>query len=203
MSSGRQGSTERGVGCPTFRPSIEDFADPLAYIASIRTRAEHFGICRIVPPADWRPQLALNKKTRVKTSVQLVHELQERSTAADAAFVQQYPAFLDSRGKQVLKKPPAIAGQDVDLGTLFRLASRRGGYEKLTNTRSGWRELCRLLQVSCCGGALAQCKSDLLVQSVAHGTRQSQSLLILYDNSIMFRVVLSGVEHIYPGCTCW
>ena len=147
MSSGRQGSAERVEEVPTFRPSAEAFANPLAYIASIRTQAERFGLCRIVPPSDWRPQLALNRKTRVTTSVQLVHEQQERSTAADEAFSKHYPAFLEARGKQALKKPPAIASQDVDLGTLFRLASRRGGFDKVTSYRSGWRDLCRLLQV--------------------------------------------------------
>ena len=36
---------------PVFRPTEEEFArGPIAYVASIRSAAEPFGICRIVPP---------------------------------------------------------------------------------------------------------------------------------------------------------
>lgn len=33
--------------CPVFRPSPEEFADPLGYIASIRESAECYGICKV------------------------------------------------------------------------------------------------------------------------------------------------------------
>lgn len=36
---------------PVFSPTIEDFADPLGYIAKIRSEAEPFGICKVKPPA--------------------------------------------------------------------------------------------------------------------------------------------------------
>ncbi len=35
---------------PTFRPSPEEFADPVAYIRSIQGEASHSGVCKIVPP---------------------------------------------------------------------------------------------------------------------------------------------------------
>ncbi|KAK8303411.1 hypothetical protein V6Z11_D04G149700 [Gossypium hirsutum] len=35
---------------PVFYPTDEEFEDTLKYIASIRPRAEQYGICRIVPP---------------------------------------------------------------------------------------------------------------------------------------------------------
>lgn len=35
---------------PVFEPSIEEFHDPLGYIAKIRPIAEKSGICKIKPP---------------------------------------------------------------------------------------------------------------------------------------------------------
>ncbi|CAM6048844.1 unnamed protein product [Sphagnum compactum] len=69
---------------PVFYPEEEEFKDPLAYIASIRTKAEPFGICRVVPPQSWRPPCPLRENS-VKfdemwfpTRVQQVHKLQVR-----------------------------------------------------------------------------------------------------------------------------
>ncbi|RDY01644.1 Lysine-specific demethylase JMJ703, partial [Mucuna pruriens] len=47
---------------PSFHPTEEEFKDTLKYIASIRSRAEPYGICRIVPPTCWKPPCFLEKK---------------------------------------------------------------------------------------------------------------------------------------------
>lgn len=39
---------------PTFFPSEEEFTDPLDYIEKIRPEAEQFGLCRIVPPNNFK-----------------------------------------------------------------------------------------------------------------------------------------------------
>lgn len=63
----------------------QEFKDTLKYIASIRLKAENFGICRIVPPPSWRPPCLLKEKSmwensKFKTHVQQVDKLKNLCT---------------------------------------------------------------------------------------------------------------------------
>lgn len=44
----------RVVEAPTFHPTEKDFQDPLEYIDKIRSIAEKFGICRVIPPPNFK-----------------------------------------------------------------------------------------------------------------------------------------------------
>ncbi|XP_031282041.1 putative lysine-specific demethylase JMJ16 [Pistacia vera] len=68
---------------PVFYPTAEEFEDTLKYIASIRPKAEPYGICRIVPPPSWKPPCPLKEKHKWEgstfaTRVQRVDKLQNR-----------------------------------------------------------------------------------------------------------------------------
>ncbi|KAM3338737.1 lysine-specific demethylase JMJ18 [Capsicum galapagoense] len=70
---------------PVFYPTEEEFEDTLTYMASIRTKAEAYGICRIVPPASWKPPCPLKEKTmwensKFVTRVQRIDKLQNRDS---------------------------------------------------------------------------------------------------------------------------
>lgn len=57
----------------------------MKYIASIRPKAEPYGICRIVPPSSWRPPCPLKEKnvweaSKFATRVQRVDKLQNRNS---------------------------------------------------------------------------------------------------------------------------
>lgn len=130
---------------PVFYPSEHEFEDPLAYIASIRGEAEEFGACKIVPPPGWAPRFALDKKSlRFKTRVQRVHELQERSSAEED-FLAEYHDWLKF-AKRTWKGSPMLNGREVDLYKLHNIAKRRGGFQKISDSKS-WKEVCRILQV--------------------------------------------------------
>ncbi|WOL12239.1 putative lysine-specific demethylase JMJ14 isoform X2 [Canna indica] len=68
---------------PVFYPTEEEFKDTLGYIASIRDKAEKYGICRIIPPHSWLPPCPLKEKnfwgsTKFTTRLQEVEKLQNR-----------------------------------------------------------------------------------------------------------------------------
>lgn len=68
---------------PIFYPTEEEFQDTLGYIASIRPKAEAYGICKIVPPPSWKPPCPLKEKevwerAKFSTRIQQVDLLQNR-----------------------------------------------------------------------------------------------------------------------------
>ena len=74
---------------PVFHPTMAEFADPIAYIRSIRSVAEQFGICRIIPPAEWKPPFAIDPATfRFNTRAQRIDRLQE-ATGAPSGLMQR------------------------------------------------------------------------------------------------------------------
>uniref|UniRef100_A0A6A7G8Z7 Lysine-specific demethylase 5A-like n=1 Tax=Hirondellea gigas TaxID=1518452 RepID=A0A6A7G8Z7_9CRUS len=66
--------------CRVFRPTLQEFSDPLAYIRKIRSQAEDTGICKIIPPNGWNRPASLRllkcEKT-FPTRKQPVHQLQQ------------------------------------------------------------------------------------------------------------------------------
>lgn len=49
---------------PTFRPTEEEFRDPVAYIQKIAPEGKKYGICRVVPPEGWQPPFAIDSEVR-------------------------------------------------------------------------------------------------------------------------------------------
>ena len=86
---------------PAFRPTEEEWRDPLAYIASIAAAAESAGIARIVPPSGWRRTPFRNPVAGTglvfETKRQELHRLQEGQPFGDVRGVSAgYAARLGS-----------------------------------------------------------------------------------------------------------
>lgn len=62
---------------PTFQPSESEFRDPLGYINQIRPIAEKFGICKIIPPKNWKPAFSIDKNSfKFTPRIQRLNELE-------------------------------------------------------------------------------------------------------------------------------
>ena len=63
---------------PVFRPTLEEFADPLRYIESIFPQAEAAGICKVIPPEGWDMPMGCDPRSlRFRTKLQAIDKLQE------------------------------------------------------------------------------------------------------------------------------
>ncbi|XP_075908274.1 uncharacterized protein LOC116954168 isoform X2 [Petromyzon marinus] len=129
---------------PTLRPSSREFQDPVAYVESMRGHAEAFGACRVVPPADWRPECKLHEDMRFVTRVQHVHKLGQRwgPNAQRLACIRKH---LLAQGI-ALHEPPVIGGCELDLARFSQLMGGMGGVHRVVGTRP-WSRLADQLRV--------------------------------------------------------
>jgi len=131
---------------PTFHPTAAEFAHPLRYILSIREEAEKYGICAIVPPADWKPPFCLDRnRLQFPARVQRINELMVRKVQR-LRFLQDLAAFWDARGAPL--KPPSVGGKPVDLHLLHSTVRSFGGYDAATAERR-WPRVAEALHLDC------------------------------------------------------
>eukprot|EP00249_Psilotum_nudum_P018459 c26816_g1_i1 orf=766-3156(-) len=149
------GESAVGVGffelpeAPVFYPSEEEFKDPLKFIDLIRPKAEHYGICRIVPPKSWNPPFAIESRSfSFPTKLQEIHKLQKRPTASDVdTFRLEHDRFLLKHDRKV-QKWPFFCGKELDLCKLFNAVKRHGGYHNVVKNKK-WREVLRIIDPTC------------------------------------------------------
>ncbi|XP_072561486.1 protein Jumonji isoform X2 [Paramormyrops kingsleyae] len=146
----KQAEPRAKAGCPpitdvlVLRPNSTEFQDPLAYLDSVRERAEPYGLCRIVPPPEWRPECKLNEDMRFVTQVQHVHKLGRRwgPNVQQLACIRKH---LRSQGI-TMDEPPLIGGCELDLARFFQLINDMGGMQQVTDLKK-WSKLADLLRV--------------------------------------------------------
>ena len=152
------------IACHSFRPTEEQvsfastqrtrhctltitnqckpqFRDPLRFIESCRAQAEPYGVCRIVPPAGWRPPFALDAARFTPRTQQL--------SALDAArrarldFVDRLKKHVAAAGR--VYRAPALDGREFDLCLLARAVRRAGGADALGSDAMRWFDACAAL----------------------------------------------------------
>uniref|UniRef100_A0A3P8STK0 Protein Jumonji n=1 Tax=Amphiprion percula TaxID=161767 RepID=A0A3P8STK0_AMPPE len=129
---------------PVFRPAQREFQDPLVYLDAVREQAEVYGMCRVVPPPDWRPECKLSEEMRFVTQVQRVHMLGRRwgPNVQRLACIRKH---LKSQGI-TMDEPPVIGGCEVDLSRFFQLINDMGGMQQVMDLKK-WTKLADLLRI--------------------------------------------------------
>ena len=123
---------------PVFRPTLEEFANPLVYISKIRPVAERYGICKIIPPASWQPPFSLDvDQLRFTPRVQRLNELEAR-TRVRLNFLDQIAKFWELQGSSL--KIPMVERKALDLYSLYRAVQAEGGSEAVSKERK-WSKI--------------------------------------------------------------
>lgn len=113
---------------PVFYPSTAEFnRGPISYIAKIRSQAEKYGICKIVPPKSFKPPFAVDINCfKFTPRLQRLNEL-EASVRAKLNFIDQLFKFWELQACTI--RVPYIDGRLLDLHKLYDCVKAEGGFE--------------------------------------------------------------------------
>jgi len=135
-----------------FRPTEEEFKDPMKYIASIRTEGQKYGICKIIPPSEkWLKgkkmiDMVDPSSFLFPTKVQNIHQLQTRDGPC-SKFMSDLESFLE-KNKTPLRSKPVIEGQFLNLYKLYKSVNSRGGMFQVS-IENKWKEIVREMKLNC------------------------------------------------------
>ncbi|CAO3591122.1 unnamed protein product [Absidia cylindrospora] len=115
---------------PTYHPTAEEFKDPLKYIKKIQPEAEPYGIIKIVPPKDYKPDFCLNTEAfRFRTRIQKMNSM-EGETRTSLNYWEQVQNFHRSQGNPI-SRIPHLLKRPIDLYKLKKMVVQKGGYQKV------------------------------------------------------------------------
>uniref|UniRef100_A0A7S2WGC6 [Histone H3]-trimethyl-L-lysine(4) demethylase n=1 Tax=Mucochytrium quahogii TaxID=96639 RepID=A0A7S2WGC6_9STRA len=173
---------------PVFRPTEEEFEKPLEYIERIRNEAEAAGICKIVPPAGWKPPFAVDRKSfRFNTRVQDLCKI-DGVARIEREFLLEVRKHLFRRGIGMEQLPvvppcdnPKIAAESLRLYRLFDVVKSFGGSSEVI-VGSKWVDVSKRMFKFVCSHAkhqelakiLEQCYKRYLMSYEFAGTERIQ-----------------------------
>ena len=131
---------------PTYRPSDEDWRDPLEYLRQIEPEGRRYGIVKIIPPDSWNPDFAIDTtRFHFKTRKQELNSC-EGGTRANLDYLDQLSKFHKSQGMN-LNRFPSVDKRPLDLYELKKAVESRGGFERVCKGKK-WAEIGRMLGYS-------------------------------------------------------
>ncbi|KAL8714043.1 MAG: hypothetical protein Q9225_006655 [Loekoesia sp. 1 TL-2023] len=131
---------------PTFRPTEDEFRDPMEYIKKIAPEGRKYGICKIIPPSGWEPGFAIDtEKFHFRTRRQELNSV-EGGTRTNLNYLDQLTKFHKQHGVN-LNRFPSVDKKPLDLYRLKKAVETRGGFEKVCKLKK-WAEIGRDLGYS-------------------------------------------------------
>ena len=133
------------VEAPIFRPSEKEFLDPMEYLEKIRVECEPFGICRIIPPASFKPECQLSDSMRFTAYNQYIHRTFRRY-GPNSRQLEAIRLHLDSLNIDC-RSLPCIGGVEIDLPGLYDAVEELGGLGPVLESNM-WAKVADKLKVT-------------------------------------------------------
>ena len=141
----RLGQHAEMMEAPTFRPTEAEFKDPLRYIQKIRSYAEQFGMCRIVPPKSFKPECNVDDDMRFTAYNQYINRMLSRwgPNAKETAAIKKY---LETQNVDT-RAHPLVGGLEADLPALYHAVQSFGGLGEVIQKKK-WPKIAEFLRVA-------------------------------------------------------
>ncbi|KAI9807198.1 MAG: hypothetical protein M1825_005916 [Sarcosagium campestre] len=131
---------------PTYRPTEEEFRDPMQYMQKIAPEGRKYGIVKIIPPDGWNPDFAIDtERFHFRTRRQELNSV-EGGTRANLNYLDQLSKFHKQHGAN-LNRFPSVDKRPLDLYKLKKAVDVRGGFEQVCKLKK-WAEIGRDLGYS-------------------------------------------------------
>ncbi|GAB7364270.1 hypothetical protein MBLNU230_g4818t1 [Neophaeotheca triangularis] len=159
---------------PTYRPTWEEFRDPMEYMRKIRPEGEKWGIVKVIPPEGWNPTFAINtEKFHFRTRRQELNSV-EGGNRVNNDYLDQLAKFHKQNGHN-LNRFPSVDKRPLDLYRLKKTVERKGGFDNVCKSKR-WAEVGRDLGYS---GKIMSSLSTSLKNSY-------QKWLLPYEEYLMY-----------------
>ncbi|XP_027201676.2 lysine-specific demethylase 5-like [Dermatophagoides pteronyssinus] len=120
--------------CPIFCPTYDEFClGPIDYISKIRSNAEPFGICKIIPPKEFQVPFAIDRNEfHFTPRTQRINDL-EAGSRIRLNFTDKLCKFWNLQG--ITLRIPTIEKKYLDVYRLHSVVKDEGGFEICTRIR--------------------------------------------------------------------
>ncbi|XP_024084239.1 uncharacterized protein LOC106674103 [Cimex lectularius] len=132
------------LNAPIFRPTEKEFQDPLEYIERITPLAQSFGICKIIPPSNFKPECKISDDMRFTAYNQYVHKMLNRwgPNVKEMSAIKKYLATQSI----TLNQLPWIGGMEVDLPRLYQTVQNCGGLKEVIEKKR-WAKVADAMKI--------------------------------------------------------
>ncbi|KAF7192604.1 Lid2 complex component lid2 [Pseudocercospora fuligena] len=131
---------------PIYRPTDEEFRDPMEYMRKIAPEGSKYGIVKVVPPDSWNPTFAINtERFHFRTRRQELNSV-EGGNRVNNDYLDQLAKFHKQNGHN-LNRFPSVDKRPLDLYRLKKTVERKGGFDQVCKGKR-WAEVGRDLGYS-------------------------------------------------------